>query len=88
MERLLKIKPNEVSPLSSVKNGHNTSFMIIHGKKDLKIPYQNSQDIFDSIGNEKYKEIWLTEEADHVSSYIHHRKEYEKRVIAFLKEHL
>jgi len=88
MERLLKINPNEVSPLLSVKNGHYTSFLIIHGKNDDKIPYRNALAIYDSIENHKHKELWLTEEAEHIASFIHYEEEYTEKVISFLKNHL
>ncbi|MDQ0200280.1 alpha/beta hydrolase [Neobacillus ginsengisoli] len=88
MRRLLKIDLNEVSPITKVKNGEGKSFFLIHSKKDEAIPYSESENIFQSISSGHHKELWLTEDAEHINSYLLYKEEYENRVLKFLHEHL
>lgn len=84
MRKLLKIDPNEVSPINSVKNCKEKSFLFIHSKSDEAIPFAESEKIFQSVSSDNYKELWLTESGEHINSYLLNKQEYERRVLRFL----
>jgi uncharacterized protein len=88
MQRLLKINPNEVSPINNVKKGEGKSFFLIHSKSDEAIHYSESEKIFQCISTGHHKELWLTEDVEHINSYLLCKEEYEKRVLQFLSENL
>jgi fermentation-respiration switch protein FrsA (DUF1100 family) len=88
MKKLLKIDPSDVSPINLVKKGSGKSFFLIHSKSDEAISYLESKKIFQEISAEHHKELWLTENAEHINSYLLFKEEYERRVLQFLEEHL
>jgi uncharacterized protein len=88
MRKLHKINPNEVSPISNVQNTKEKSFLLIHSKADQAIPYTESEKIFQSISTGNYKELWLTENAEHINSYLLYKSEYVRRVLRFLNKYL
>lgn len=88
MRKLLKIDPNEVSPINNVKNCKGKSFFLIHSKSDEAIPYSESEKIFQCISSDHHKELWLTEDIEHINSYLICKEEYERCVLRFLYEHL
>lgn len=88
MRKLLKIDPNEVSPINHVKNAKGKSFLFIHSKTDKAIPYTESKSLFHSVSSSNYKELWLTEGCQHIHSYPMNKKEYTRRVVQFLDRYL
>lgn len=85
IEHLLKIDPNEVSPISTVKNGKETSYLLIHGKNDKKIPYRSSELIFEQIPDINDKSLWITE-YDHITSFVEEKEVYKSKVLEFLEK--
>lgn len=88
MRKLLKIDPAEVSPINNVKNSKGKSFLLIHSKTDEAIPYTESEKLVQSISPDNDRELWLTEDGDHIHSYLLNKKEYERRVLRFLNKYL
>jgi len=88
MRKLLKIHPNEVSPINNVKSTKGKAFFLIHSKTDEAIPYTESEKIFQSISSDTHKELWLVEYGEHINSYLLYKEEYERRVLLFLEKHL
>lgn len=84
MRKLHKIDPNEVSPIKNVQNTKGKSFLFIHSKTDEAIPYTESEKLFQSISLGNYKELWLTENSEHIHSYPLFKSEYVRRVLRFL----
>lgn len=60
--------------------------MLIHSKADTAIPYENSIQIYNNVQNKANVELWLTDKADHIQSYLLYKTEYEDKVIKFLNE--
>lgn len=87
MKKLLKIDSSDVSPMNIVKNAIGKSFLLIHSKSDEAIPYLESEKIYQEISSGHHKELWLTENAEHINSYLVFKEEYERRVLTFLNEH-
>lgn len=87
MRKLHKIDPKEVSPIRNVQNTKGKAFLLIHSKDDEAIPYTESEKIFQSIPPENHKELWLTEKAGHIKSYLMYKSEYLRRVLRFLNKH-
>ena len=88
MRLLLKIDPTEVSPINHIKNAKGKSFFIIHSKTDEAIPYTESEKIIESISSDNHKELWLTNDCQHIYSYLLNKKEYASRVLGFLDKYL
>lgn len=84
MKHLLKIQPNEVSPITIVKKGHGKSYLLIHGKNDERIPHRSSEMIFEQIPDITDKSIWITE-SGHIGSYLDESEVYERKVLEFLE---
>ncbi|MED4206813.1 alpha/beta hydrolase [Neobacillus mesonae] len=88
MRKLLKIDPAEVSPINHVKKAKGKSFLFIHSKADQAIPYNESKSLFQSVSSDNHKELWLTEECQHIHSYPMNKKEYTRRIVLFLDKWL
>ena len=88
MRKLHKIDPNEVSPIRNVQNTKGKSFLFIHSKADEAIPYTESEKIFESVSTGNHKELWLTENAEHINSYLLYKTEYVGRVLRFLDKYI
>lgn len=88
VKKFMKIDPCDVSPINIVKTGNGKAFFLIHSKSDEAIPYMESEKIYREISSGHHKEFWLTENAEHINSYLLFKEEYEKRVLQFLKKHL
>lgn len=67
------------------KEAANTSIpvFIIHGEKDRFVPASMAREIYDACASGK--QLWLVKDAAHAESYYVARKEYEERVLDFLK---
>jgi len=77
---------SKVSPVNSVKKS-NIPILIIHGKKDITIPYTESVKISKGFNNKNSKLV-LFDNSVHVGSYYIYGKEYERELINFLNERL
>lgn len=82
--RLCGIEINKVSPMNTAKHLSQKPIFLIHGKNDRIIPYANSEEIFQSIKNNPYAELWLTEKAGHLESLDMYTDEYLKNIRTFL----
>ncbi|NRD79798.1 alpha/beta hydrolase [Bacillus sp. BRMEA1] len=87
MRKLHKIDPNEVSPIYSVSNSKGKSFLLIHSIGDEAIPFTESEKIFRAISPGSPKEFWLTENGEHINSYLLNKDEYQQRVLQFLDQY-
>lgn len=81
-----RMDPKKVSPYKAVNNIGNKKLFLIHSKDDKAIPYENSVQIYNSVGNKSNVQLWLTDKADHIRSYLLYKNEYENRVISFLNK--
>lgn len=81
---LLKIDVAEVSPEESIKH-INIPVLIIHGSADDQIPVDNAYRLKKANQN---AELWVVENAGHGFAGDVADKEYETRVLKFLKVHL
>ncbi|KEI13922.1 hypothetical protein Z959_10295 [Clostridium novyi B str. ATCC 27606] len=78
---------DEVNAIKAVEKLNNKKIFLIHSKDDEAIPCSNSEKIYNAIKDKKNAIIWYTSKAKHIKSYSLYKKEYEKKVINFLKEH-
>lgn len=78
------VKLENVNAIKAVNKFENKPLLLIHSKADKAIPYTNSQKIYDE-SNKKFTDIWLTEKADHIRSYLTEGKKYEDKIVDFLK---
>ena len=76
---------NDVNPLGDVGNV-NAAIFFIHGKKDLQIPFENSEVLYDAAKD--HKELWLVEGTGHCQAHAAKGKEYEERVLDFYDKYL
>lgn len=81
-----RMDPKKVSPYKVVNSIGNKKLFLIHSKDDKSIPYENSLQIYNSIGDKSNVQLWLTDKADHIRSYLLYKNEYENRVITFLNK--
>lgn len=83
---LERMDPKKVSPYKAVNNLGNRKLLLIHSKDDKAIPYENSKQIYNSVRDKSKVELWLTDKADHIRTYLLYKDEYENRVITFLNK--
>jgi Prolyl oligopeptidase family. len=81
-----RMNPKKVTPYKAVDNIGNKKLFLIHSKDDKSIPYENSIQIYNSVKDKSNTELWLTDKADHIRSYLLYKNEYENRVITFLNK--
>lgn len=81
-----RLNPEKVSPEEAVKNLGNRKLLLIHSRADKSIPYENSIQIYNNVPNKKNVELWLTDKADHIQSYLFYKTKYEDKIIKFLSE--
>lgn len=65
----------------------NVPVMVINSKVDKLTPYFMGKEIYDSVLNE-CKEIYTVEDSAHAAILGNHPREYEKKVIEFVKKYL
>lgn len=73
---------SKVSPLNSIKKS-NIPILMIHGKKDITIPYTESVKMEKSLKNSKSKLV-LFDASSHIDSYFLYKDKYEKVIKEFL----
>jgi len=81
-----KMDPKKVSPYKAINNLGSRKLLLIHSKDDKSIPYENSVQIYNSVRDKSNTELWLTDKADHIRSYLLYKNDYENRVISFLNK--
>jgi fermentation-respiration switch protein FrsA (DUF1100 family) len=73
------------STIEGLHRNHRPT-LFIHGAKDKFVPT--------SMGRQNYaasagtKQLWIVPNAGHAQSYGHHKQEYTRRVLSFLRQHL
>lgn len=82
---MLDIDVDKVSPVDSVKQLTDKRLLLITSKSDPAIPYENSQRIYEAVPNKDIVQFWLTESGGHIESYLTNEKEYEEKVLQFLR---
>lgn len=80
------MNPKKVTPYEAVKNLGNRKLFLIHSRADKAIPYKNSMQIYNEVSNKGNVQLWLTDKADHIRSYLLYKKEYENKIINFLNK--
>lgn len=70
-------------PIHNIHKLKDTAVLIIHGKKDILLPYQGSQRLFAGL-DKSISKLVLYEKAGHLTSHRKHRKEYESVFKEFL----
>jgi uncharacterized protein len=78
------IDMTKVSPFHVVAKLGSRPLLLIHSKADDTVPYQNSERIYQAIPDKSHTELWLTEKAGHIKTYLLQKKAYEARVLDFL----
>ncbi|WP_125154030.1 alpha/beta hydrolase [Clostridium rectalis] len=81
---LYKVKFYKVSPISSVRTS-KVPILLIHGKKDITIPYKESVKLKRNCKSSKSKLV-LFQNSAHIGSFYLYHIEYEKVIKDFLKE--
>lgn len=81
-----KLRCRLISVEKSLKSRSNPPVFIIHGEVDSYIGPENAQRLFDLA--DEPKELWVVPGAKHNGSVVVAPKEYKKRVLAFLSQHL
>jgi uncharacterized protein len=77
-----------VSPIHVAAQLGKRPLLLIHSKADDTIPYQNSEEIYQAIPDKSHTQLWLTEKAGHIKTYLLQKKAYEARVLDFLGKSL
>ena len=83
---LIGTDPRRMSPCKVVHKLGSCKLLLVHSKGDKYIPYENSLKIYDCVKGNPNVEIWITEEPNHIETYLFHKEEYENRVVEFLKD--
>lgn len=73
---------NKVNPLNSIEKS-SIPILMIHGKKDITIPYTESVKMEKSLKNSKSK-LLLFDDSSHIGSYSLYKNSYEKAIKEFL----
>ncbi len=84
-ERIAHFRHRDVSPLRSLATV-NVPIMFIHGKKDGRIKYQYSEELYANAHDPK--ELYLIDGADHTDIHNIAQKEYEESVAGFFERWL
>ncbi|MGA7159899.1 MAG: alpha/beta fold hydrolase [Bacteroidota bacterium] len=84
-EHIAHFKHRDVSPLSSL-DSVNVPILFIHGKKDARIKYQYSEQLYAKA--HEPKELYLIDGANHTDIHNVAQKEYEERVAGFFEKWL
>ncbi|UZW14837.1 alpha/beta hydrolase [Clostridium pasteurianum] len=80
------LDPEKVSPQKTVKNLEDKKLFLIHSKADTDVPYKNSVQIYNNVKNKANVQLWLTNKASHMKSYLLYKTEYEDKLVKFLNE--
>lgn len=80
------LHPRSVSPVQSAHQLGDRKLLLIHSRDDKSIPYLNSQAIYDAVPNRANAELWLTDRADHIQSYVFYPDLYQSKLKGFLSE--
>lgn len=78
------VYPKEISAADAIK-GMTTPILLIHGDKDSQIPIENAYALKEANPG---IELWIVKGADHGQAIGLQKKEYERRVKEFLREHM
>ena len=62
------------------KEGFNFPILIFQGEKDILVKPKTAQEIYDSILNQKNKEVILVKNAPHIGSYFYDKELYMKKI--------
>jgi len=81
------VNPNEIAPEKAAKK-INIPVLLIHGKSDQVIPFENAIRIQKSLKNNPKTQFFFFEEGSHGGIPENLEKEYQKRVLEFFKQNL
>ncbi|NBI29028.1 alpha/beta hydrolase [Chengkuizengella marina] len=81
---LVRIKPEEVSPIKSVDDVYPRPILFIHSEGDQSISYKESEKMFNKHPD-KF-EFWKTKCGVHVRSFQQYPEEYTNKVISFFNK--
>lgn len=84
-EYIAHFSHHEVSPLRALSS-INVPILFIHGKKDARIKYQYSEQLYAAA--REPKELYLIDGANHTDIHSVAQKEYENRVVGFFEKWL
>jgi len=84
-EHIAHFRHRDVSPLLSLSSIH-VPVLFIHGKKDARIKYQYSEELYANA--HEPKELYLIDGANHTDIHNIAQKEYEERVAGFFERWL
>ena len=84
-EHIAHFSHHDVSPLRSLASV-NVPILFIHGKKDARIKYQYSEELYANAHDPK--ELYLIDGANHTDIHNIAQKEYEERVAGFFERWL
>lgn len=82
------LNPANVDPEQKLRHWQPRPLMLIAGTKDSKIPYQNSESLYQVVRSNPADTLWLVPGADHVKSYDTEPKIYLHKVSSFFLRHL
>lgn len=78
------VYPKEISAADAIKDT-TTPILLIHGDKDSQIPIENAYALKEANPG---IDLWIVKGADHGQAIGLQKKEYQRRVKAFLREHM
>jgi pimeloyl-ACP methyl ester carboxylesterase len=84
---LIGVDPDEVRPIDQIVKLRGRGLLFFHAKGDPSIPVENSQQLFEKLGN-TYAELVMTDSNDHVGSYEVNPELYTKKVIELFDQYL
>ena len=87
VSNVFKIDTHAVSAIRNLKE-IDKPVLLIHGKDDIAVPYTNSVEIFNAMENNSKKDLWLTENTQHIQSILVYKDEYLEKVNSFINKNL
>lgn len=82
------LNPANVDPEQQLRHWQSRPLMLIAGTGDSKIPYQNSESLYQIVRSNLSDTLWLVPGADHVKAYDTEPKVYLHKVSSFFTRYL
>lgn len=79
------VEVDGVNPCRAAGSLKDKRLLLIHSKADTTISYKDSEAIYNAVKDKNNVDIWLTDKADHIKSYLTDKEKYEDKVVAFFR---
>ncbi|WP_180270649.1 alpha/beta hydrolase [Sporanaerobium hydrogeniformans] len=87
VSRLLKIDMKELRPIEAIRSLKDKPLLLIHAKEDEIIPSEETKAIYEAIPHKGKVELWIPNIKGHILGHKLQKKEYQRRVLYFLKKY-